>query len=499
MESFKDERIYEKTVLIPAPGSRGDVQPFVIIGRALYKMYGYRVVLGVSHKYTAFVSQFEGLETYTMEPEPLELIRKAKLTEEGRHFFDLYAKKTQKDIAYGKKHFGWIIGSFFDATLDACNRFKPDLIVLTQFGQALSPAICEKLEIPFICCHLFPSAATCAFGPPELSKGVEGGFLGRMGLNRLLWYLYHKTIWKEFLLPSVNPRRKAMGLAEITTFTLPSKYIDRDKVPYLYLASPALVPRPTDWPSNHMIIGTCVVQQDDQFESIHDDVIGMIKRSQSEDMKLCYIGFGSMLATLQPEEQVKLMNICIEAVAAMKCLCILSTTHMEDISQLKVIKDILLHSEAIPHHLLLPHCHCVVHHGGAGTTQAVARAGVPMLVVPFGNFDQAWWGAMAKNKGIGLSPVMVDDLTVKGLVQMLGEILNNEKMCEAARVLGEEMRKEDGVPLFVQTVYQEMKKRIRGTLTHSKEKPSVRVKWWVWCIAVNVLVFAALIRFVALV
>jgi len=45
---------------------------------------------------------------------------------------------------------------------------------------------------------------------------------------------------------------------------------------------------------------------------------------------------------------------------------------------------------SIPHHLLLPECNAVMHHGGAGTSAAVLTAGLPHIVCPF-HFDQFSW------------------------------------------------------------------------------------------------------------
>ena len=50
--------------------------------------------------------------------------------------------------------------------------------------------------------------------------------------------------------------------------------------------------------------------------------------------------------------------------------------------------------------ILFPRVTAVVHHGGAGTTAAVARAGVPQIITPiFG--DQFYWASRIVDLGIG--------------------------------------------------------------------------------------------------
>ena len=51
-----------------------------------------------------------------------------------------------------------------------------------------------------------------------------------------------------------------------------------------------------------------------------------------------------------------------------------------------------------PHTWLLPQMAATVHHGGAGTTAAALRAGVPSQVVPFFG-DQPYWGARVQATG----------------------------------------------------------------------------------------------------
>jgi UDP:flavonoid glycosyltransferase YjiC (YdhE family) len=55
---------------------------------------------------------------------------------------------------------------------------------------------------------------------------------------------------------------------------------------------------------------------------------------------------------------------------------------------------------AVNHTAIFPACRAVVHHGGAGTTAAGLRAGVPTLIMWIG-FDQPHWGAVVKRLKVG--------------------------------------------------------------------------------------------------
>ena len=48
--------------------------------------------------------------------------------------------------------------------------------------------------------------------------------------------------------------------------------------------------------------------------------------------------------------------------------------------------------DSVPHDWLFPRMSAVVHHGGAGTTAAGVRAGIPTCINPYFG-DQFFWGA----------------------------------------------------------------------------------------------------------
>jgi vancomycin aglycone glucosyltransferase len=54
----------------------------------------------------------------------------------------------------------------------------------------------------------------------------------------------------------------------------------------------------------------------------------------------------------------------------------------------------------ISHDLLFPRVAAVVHHGGAGTTAAAARAGVPQVITPMFS-DQFYWAGRIVDLGVG--------------------------------------------------------------------------------------------------
>jgi len=89
-----------------------------------------------------------------------------------------------------------------------------------------------------------------------------------------------------------------------------------------------------------------------------------------------------------------------------------------------------------------------LHHGGAGTAHAVARAGVPSVVVPF-TADQPFWGARMHRQGVAAEPIPARKLTVESLVPAITDALARRAR---AHEVGLAMRAEDGVRVAVDVV-----------------------------------------------
>jgi sterol 3beta-glucosyltransferase len=83
--------------------------------------------------------------------------------------------------------------------------------------------------------------------------------------------------------------------------------------------------------------------------------------------------------------------------------------------------DHVLLVDDVPHDWLFPQVAGVVHHGGAGTTAAGLRAGVPTGVVPHIG-DQPYWGRRVCELGLGAEPVPRHRFTAERLARMISEM-----------------------------------------------------------------------------
>lgn len=95
-----------------------------------------------------------------------------------------------------------------------------------------------------------------------------------------------------------------------------------------------------------------------------------------------------------------------------------------------------------PHGQLLPSAAVLVHHGGAGTTHAACRAGVPSVTTP-NNFDQKLWADTLYDHGVSPQPVPMAQLTEARLRTAL-QRARNPDMKHRAIVLGKLIYSEGG-------------------------------------------------------
>ncbi len=91
--------------------------------------------------------------------------------------------------------------------------------------------------------------------------------------------------------------------------------------------------------------------------------------------------------------------------------------------------------DSAPFSWLFPRMAAVVHHGGAGTTSAGLRAGVPSIIVPF-FADQPFWGQRVADLGVGPAPIPFKRLTADRLAQAIQIAVTDQSMRQRAAELG---------------------------------------------------------------
>jgi UDP:flavonoid glycosyltransferase YjiC (YdhE family) len=325
----------------------------------------------------------------------------------------------------------------FNDALEACRGTDA---VLYSFMGASAYHIAEKLDIPSIFALLQPfsrSRMMPSMIAPELPLG--GGY------NMLTHWISEQLIW-QMLRPIINRwRRKSLGLPAMP-WRGPFDHLYEQEMPYLYGFSPSVVPRPADWPAWHHISGYWFLDRDPAWVPP-----GALLRFLEAGPKPISIGFGSMTG----RDTGKLLEIATQAIQQIGQRAILLGGWAE-VGSLD-LPDTIFKIDAVPHDWLFPRMAAVVHHGGAGTTAAGLRAGVPSIVVPFFG-DQPFWGRRVHALRVGPPPIQRKSLTAPKLAEAISSAVDDETIRNNAAVLGERIRAEDGVQSAVDFVTTYLRK-----------------------------------------
>jgi UDP:flavonoid glycosyltransferase YjiC (YdhE family) len=215
----------------------------------------------------------------------------------------------------------------------------------------------------------------------------------------------------------------------------------------LYGFSPSVIPKPVDWDSNIHVTGYWLLDSGSDWTP-PSDLVEFLEGGTPP----VYIGFGSM-SNRNPEETA---NLCLQALAQTKQRAIMLSGWGG--LQKANLPDTVFMIDSVPHSWLFPRVGAVVHHGGAGTTAAGLRAGVPSIIIPFFG-DQLFWGQRIAELGVGPEPIPRKKLTVKRLAQAIQQAVTDESMRQRAFNLGAQIQAEDGIAGAVAVVQNIVEKR----------------------------------------
>lgn len=98
----------------------------------------------------------------------------------------------------------------------------------------------------------------------------------------------------------------------------------------------------------------------------------------------------------------------------------------------------------VPHDWLFSRGLCVVHHGGAGTSHAATRAGVPSVIIAF-IADQPYFAEHLKRIGIAPRMLWHFRFTPQRLAKRILKVAENRDMQTRAKEIGVQLRAENGL------------------------------------------------------
>lgn len=421
--------ISSRHITIIAPGSQGDVRPYVALGQGL-QAAGCSVRVATHQNFAALVTGC-GLAFYPLHGDMEALLRDQAVGDA------LGKKNPLAQLSLMKKKLVVMNEQWMRDCLEACQGAE---LVTGGFGGLIAgQPVAEKLGLPFIQAWLAPFTPTRLFPAtsfPMLRKRL-GGRLNRlshvMGWRLLAWPMQRASINRA--------RRTVLGLPPTSYLDGPLAYFKKHSWPVLNGFSAHVVPRPEDWLAHVHITGYWFLDHPLGWQP-PPDLVEFLHAGPPP----VYVGFGSM-SHGDPQAATRLV---LEALRRSHQRGIL-LAGWGGLTQADLPASVYM-AESVPHSWLFPQVSAVVHHGGAGTTAAGLRAGKPTLCVPFISLDQGFWGWRVADLGVGPPPISANRLTAEKLAQAVTTLVNDQVMAQRAAELGEKIRLEDGVAQAVALV-----------------------------------------------
>lgn len=413
-------------ITIFAAGSRGDIQPCLVLSRGLQQA-GYRVRLAAPADFTGFAQQ-HGVDFHPLRGD----VQQVMASDSGRKFMETGGANPLKSIRAMRTMIAPVIRSMVDDAYTAC-RDAAALIclgVFFPFGQSIA----EVLKIPLLNLEPTPLLPTQAFPAPgwpiQRSLGGWHNYLSGLAMLEVIWLWYR---------PFVHDFRQRLGLPRCSAAGFYRKF---RATPLLSAYSPTIIPHPADWPDSACVTGYFFLDTQPGWQPSPK-----LQAFLEAGAPPVYIGFGSM-AGRSPEQLASLILTALDK-SGQRGLLLTGWGGLRP----ELAPENVFVVDAAPHHWLFPRMAAVVHHGGAGTTAEGLRAGVPTVIVPF-VFDQPFWGARVKAMGLGPEPIPQKQLTADRLADAIRLAVTDSTMRQQAKSCGAAIRAEDGIGNAVKVVKQ---------------------------------------------
>ena len=405
-------------IAIIALGTRGDVQPYIALGKGL-KAAGHDLRL-ITHENFGGLVNDHGLEFWSVKgdvqavmetPEMRDLLEKGNFLAITAH---TAAASQQAAIDWARDGF------------TACQGM--DLIIAGVGGLYVALSLAEKLQILFLQAYIFPFTPTKAFPAILLPQSISklGGTV-----NWLSHHLFRQMMWQGFQKADRLARKQVLNLPPLP-FWGPYNLAALRRYPTLYGFSSAVIPQPSDW-TNTQLTGYWFLD-----EAIDWTPPAALRAFLENGTKPVYIGFGSM-GSRNPEATANLVLQALERSGQRGILL----SGWGGLSQAN-LPDTVCMVKSVPHSWLFPRVAAVVHHGGAGTMAAGLRAGIPSIIIPFFG-DQLFWGQLVHKLGVGTAPIPRKQLTIELLAQAIDRATTDPTMIQQATNLGAKIQAEDGI------------------------------------------------------
>ncbi|HMQ33512.1 MAG TPA: glycosyltransferase, partial [Chloroflexaceae bacterium] len=395
-------------------GSSGDLNPFLALGVGM-QARGHTVRFALSPPLAALAEQ-AGFDVYPLAADA-PLTAQEAVYAQGSSVGSLKAAVQQAILPTLRQK--------VDDLRAACDH--ADLLVAASL-QLPASFVADETGIPWASVAVAPLALPSSqFSPSPLPFAPVPL---RPLMNQIAWRVGAQLL-RPIADPAVNALRADRGLQPRRDLLLTGN-LSPDLI--AVAVSPAFMPEPPDWPPHARTTGFCFWDTPGDWQAPPElsafleqpgPIVAVSSGSQSLDVRGAFAAFyrTSVEAVHQAGARALVLGAQPGTVAGSSA-------------------DTLTLSYA-PFSAIYPRCVAVIHHGGIGTTAQALRAGVPMLIAPWG-FDQFFIGDRVAQLGAGQS-ISRRQYVTRRVAAHLRALIEDPSYRQRAEQLSAQIQREDGV------------------------------------------------------
>lgn len=409
-------------ILIVTVGTRGDVEPYIALGRELMTS-GHEVTICTCAHFAPFIREY-GLDYAYVNNDFIDFMH----TPAGKIILGNAGSflETLVTAAPLLSKLGDLQERQMADVWAACKKTAPDLI-LYHMKAVGAPDFAEKLGVPCMLAFwlpmFVPTTRFPAMGFPDLPLGSGYRWLTYKFI-RMMLIMSGRRIRKWRARHGLNPRSPGLRM----------RFPDGRPIPVLHGFSRHIIPRPEDWAESAIVTGYWYLNQAE-----HWDPPKALAEFLSRGEPPVYFGFGSIFG----RDPKYVTRTILEAVRRTGVRAVLARGWGGLEPAASAHSESVMFIGSAPHSWLFPQVSAVVHHGGCGTTAAGLLAGKPGIICPFFG-DQPFWGRHIARLGAGPPPIPQKNVTVERLCHAIDMVMNDPAIRRNAAVLGNRLQKENG-------------------------------------------------------